>query len=258
MSNASAGTATPGFAHYPSLKGEADLVTGGATGIGASIVEHFAGQGARVGFLDVDDAAGRGLAAATGTSFIRCDLRDIPALRDAIAHLQREQGPTLALVNNAARDDRHAVADVTPEYWDERMATNLRHQFFAAQAVAPAMRARKRGSIINMGSVSWMLSLGNMPAYVTAKSAVQGLTRGLARDLGGDMIRVNSVVPGWVMTERQVKLWLTPEGEADIMRNQCLPEKIYPPDIARMVLWLAADDSRMVTAQSFVVDGGWT
>jgi NAD(P)-dependent dehydrogenase (short-subunit alcohol dehydrogenase family) len=258
MSNVSAGTATPGFAHYPSLKGEAVIVTGGATGIGASIVEHFAGQGARVGFLDVDEAAGRALAAATGTSFIRCDLRDIPALRDAIARLQREQGPTLALVNNAARDDRHAVADVTPDYWDERMATNLRHQFFAAQAVAPAMRARKRGSIINMGSVSWMLSLGNMPAYVTAKSAVQGLTRGLARDLGPDLIRVNSVVPGWVMTERQVKLWLTPEGEADIMRNQCLPEKLYPPDIARMVLWLAADDSRMVTAQSFVVDGGWT
>jgi NAD(P)-dependent dehydrogenase (short-subunit alcohol dehydrogenase family) len=258
MSNASAGTATPGFAHYPSLKGEAVIVTGGATGIGASIVEHFAGQGARVGFLDVDEAAGRALAAATGTSFIRCDLRDIPALRDAIARLEREQGPTLALVNNAARDDRHAVADVTPDYWDERMATNLRHQFFAAQAVAPAMRTRKRGSIINMGSVSWMLSLGNMPAYVTAKSAVQGLTRGLARDLGGDMIRVNSVVPGWVMTERQVKLWLTPEGEADVMRNQCLPEKIYPPDIARMVLWLAADDSRMVTAQGFVVDGGWT
>jgi NAD(P)-dependent dehydrogenase (short-subunit alcohol dehydrogenase family) len=138
------------------------------------------------------------------------------------------------------------------------MATNLRHQFFAAQAVAPTMRARKRGSIINMGSVSWMLSLGNMPAYVTAKSAVQGLTRGLARDLGTDLIRVNAVVPGWIMTERQVKLWLTPEGEADILRNQCLPEKLYPPDIARMVMWLAADDSRMVTAQSFVVDGGWT
>jgi NAD(P)-dependent dehydrogenase (short-subunit alcohol dehydrogenase family) len=138
------------------------------------------------------------------------------------------------------------------------MATNLRHQFFAAQAVAPAMRARRRGSIINMGSVSWMLSLGNMPAYVTAKSAVQGLTRGLARDLGADLIRVNAVVPGWIMTERQIRLWLTPEGEADIMRNQCLPEKLYPPDIARMVMWLAADDSRMVTAQSFVVDGGWT
>jgi len=258
MTSSTTGAPASGFAHYPSLKGEAVIVTGGASGIGASIVEHFAAQGARVGFLDVDQDAGRLLADATGTVFIRCDLRDITALRDAIARLQREQGPTLALVNNAARDDRHAVADVTPEYWDERMATNLRHQFFAAQAVAPAMRTRRRGSIINMGSVSWMLSLGNMPAYVTAKSAVQGLTRGLARDLGADLIRVNAVVPGWIMTERQVKLWLTPEGEADIMRNQCLPEKLYPPDIARMVLWLAADDSRMVTAQSFVVDGGWT
>jgi NAD(P)-dependent dehydrogenase (short-subunit alcohol dehydrogenase family) len=138
------------------------------------------------------------------------------------------------------------------------MATNLRHQFFAAQAVAPAMRVRKRGSIINMGSTSWMLSLGNMPAYVTAKAAVQGLTRGLARDLGPDLIRVNTVVPGWIMTERQVKLWLTPDGEADLKKNQCLPEKLYPGDVARMVLWLAADDSRMVTAQDFVVDGGWT
>ena len=258
MNDTSAETATPGFANYPSLKAEAVIVTGGASGIGASIVEHFAAQGARVGFLDVDAAAGQTLAAATGASFIPCDLRDISALRDAIARLQREHGPTLALINNAARDDRHAVADVTPEYWDERMATNLRHQFFAAQAVAPAMRARRRGSIINLGSVSWMLSLGNMPAYVTAKSAVQGLTRGLARDLGADLIRVNAVVPGWIMTERQIRLWLTPEGEADIMRNQCLPEKLYPPDIARMVMWLAADDSRMVTAQSFVVDGGWT
>jgi NAD(P)-dependent dehydrogenase (short-subunit alcohol dehydrogenase family) len=147
---------------------------------------------------------------------------------------------------------------VTPEFWDERMATNLRHQFFAAQAVLPAMRARKRGSIINMGSTSWMISQGNMPAYVTAKSAIHGLTRGLARDAGPDGIRVNCVVPGWIMTERQVAMWLTPEGEAEITRNQCLPEKLYPADVARMVLWLAADDSRMVTAQDFVVDGGWT
>lgn len=258
MVNKSEKPVSLGFASYPSLRGEAVIVTGGASGIGASIVEHFAAQGARVGFLDLDEAAGRALAAATGASFIPCDLRDIAALRDAITRLEREHGPTLALVNNAARDDRHAIADVTPEYWDERMATNLRHQFFAAQAVAPAMRTRRRGSIINMGSVSWMLSLGNMPAYVTAKSAVQGLTRGLARDLGADFIRVNAVVPGWIMTERQVKLWLTPEGEADMMRNQCLPEKLYPADVARMVLWLAADDSRMVTAQSFIVDGGWT
>jgi D-xylose 1-dehydrogenase len=138
------------------------------------------------------------------------------------------------------------------------MATNLRHQFFAAQAVVPAMRTRKRGSVINVGSISWRLGLGGMPAYVTAKAAVEGLTRGLARDLGPDCIRVNCLVPGWIMTERQIKLWLTPEGEADLMAKQCLKEKLYPEDVARMALWLAADDSRMVTAQSFVVDGGWT
>ncbi len=245
------------FATYPSLKNEAIIVTGGASGIGASIVEHFAAQGARVGFLDLDEEAGRALAAKTNTAFAKCDLRDIAALRTAIAKFETAQGPTLALVNNAARDDRHAIEDVTPEFWDERIATNLRHQFFAAQAVLPAMRKRKRGSIINVGSISWRLALGGMPAYVTAKAAVEGLTRGLARDVGGDGIRVNSVIPGWIMTERQIKLWLTPESEADLMAKQCLKEKLYPPDIARMVLWLAADDSRMATAQSFVVDGGW-
>ena len=245
------------FATYPSLKNEAVIVTGGASGIGASIVEHFAGQGARVGFVDLDEQAGRALAAKTGAAFIACDLCNIEALRAAIARFERDNGPTLALVNNAARDDRHAIEEVTPEYWDERMATNLRHQFFAAQAVLPAMRQRKRGSLINMGSISWMLALGGMPAYVTAKSAIQGLTRGLARDVGADGIRANCLVPGWIMTERQVKLWLTPESEADLMAKQCLKEKLYPPDVARMALWLAADDSRMVTAQSFVVDGGW-
>ena len=245
------------FATYPSLKNEAVIVTGGASGIGASIVEHFAEQGARVGFVDLDEQAGRALATKTGAAFIACDLRNIETLRGAIARFERDNGPTLALVNNAARDDRHTIEEVTPEYWDERMATNLRHQFFAAQAVLPAMRKRKRGSLINMGSISWMLALGGMPAYVTAKSAIQGLTRGLARDVGPDGIRANCLVPGWIMTERQVKLWLTPESEADLMAKQCLKEKLYPPDIARMTLWLAADDSRMVTAQSFVVDGGW-
>ncbi len=246
------------FANYPSLKNETVIVTGGASGIGASIVEHFAQQGARVGFLDFDDAAGKSLVMKTGATFVHCDLRDIAALKSAIAKIEGALGPPLALVNNAARDDRHAIEDVTPEFWDERMATNLRHQFFAAQAVIPAMRKRKRGSIVNIGSISWMLAQGGMPAYLTAKSAVQGLTRALARDLGSDAIRVNTVVPGWIMTERQIKLWLTPEGEAELMTNQCLKEKLYPPDVARMVLWLAADDSRMVTAQSFVVDGGWT
>ena len=245
------------FATYPSLKNEVVIVTGGASGIGASIVEHFAAQGAKVGFLDVDTNSGQSLSQATGAKFVHCDLRDISALRSAILRIESELGPTLALINNAARDDRHTLDEVTPEFWDERMQTNLRHQFFAAQAVAPSMRQRKRGSIINMGSISWMLALGGMPAYTTAKSAIHGLTRSLARDLGGDGIRANCVVPGWIMTERQVKLWLTDESEADLLAKQCVKEKLYPPDVARMVLWLAADDSRMVTAQDFIVDGGW-
>ncbi len=246
------------FAIYPSLKNEAVIVTGGASGIGASIVEHFAEQGARVAFLDFDDKAGRALADKTKASFVHCDLRDIAALKEAVAQVEKQNGPTLALVNNAGRDDRHKIEDVTPEYWDERIATNLRHQFFAAQAVVPGMRARKRGSIINMGSISWLLSEGGMPVYLTSKAAITGLTRALARDLGPDAIRANTVLPGWIMTERQLTKWMTPEGEADLLKEQCLKEKLYPPDIARMVLWLAADDSRLVTAQSFIVDGGWT
>jgi NAD(P)-dependent dehydrogenase (short-subunit alcohol dehydrogenase family) len=246
------------FATYPSLKNEAVIVTGGASGIGASIVEHFAAQSSRVAFLDFDDKAGRAHAEQTRTTFVHCDLRDIAALKVAIARIEKEQGPTLALVNNAARDDRHKIEDVTPEYWDERIATNLRHQFFAAQAVIPAMRARKRGSLINMGSISWLLSEGGMPVYLTSKAAITGLTRALARDVGGDGIRANTILPGWIMTERQLSKWMTPEGEAELLKEQCLKEKLYPPDVARMVLWLAADDSRLVTAQSFVVDGGWT
>lgn len=201
------------FATYPSLKNEAVVITGGATGIGASIVEHFAAQGSRVAFLDMDATAGRVLAEETGAAFLHCDLRDIAALKTAIAQLEKELGPPLALVNNAARDDRHKIEDVTPEYWDERVATNLRHQFFAAQAVIPAMRARKRGSIVNMGSISWMLPEGGMPVYLTSKAAVTGLTRALARDLGLDAIRANAVLPGWIMTERQLKHWVNPGAE---------------------------------------------
>ncbi len=251
--------ASPGsdaFARYPSLDGRVVLVTGGASGIGASLVEHFASQRARVAFLDLDRPAGETVAARTGALFLPCDLRDIAALRDAIAQAATKLGPVAVLVNNAARDDRHGMETVEPDYWDERMHTNLRHQFFCAQAVAPMMRAAKQGSIINMGSVSWMKAQGGMPAYTTAKAAVRGLTRGLARDLGPDRIRVNEVVPGWIFTERQLALWATPEGEAQNMERQCLKERLYPPDVARLVLWLAADDSRMVTAQHFVVDGG--
>lgn len=244
------------FARYPSLDGRAVLVTGGGSGIGAAIVARFADQGARVAFLDFDADAGARTAAATGAVFLPCDLRDVAALRAAVAEAAHAIGDITVLVNNAARDDRHALETVEPDYWDERMATNLRHQFFCAQSVVPMMRRAGGGSIVNLGSVSWMKAQGGMPAYTTAKAAVRGLTRGLARDLGPDRIRVNEVVPGWVYTERQIALWVTPEAEAASQARQCLKGRIMPDDIARMVLWLAADDSAMVTAQHFVVDGG--
>jgi D-xylose 1-dehydrogenase len=252
------------FANYPSLRDRGVLVTGGASGIGASIVEHFVAQGARVGFIDLDAEAAERLTVSLGERranavFVRADLRDIAALRQAIDTLRARLGGSFTvLVNNAARDDRHDIDQVTPEYWDERMATNLRHQFFAAQALKDEMIAAGGGAIINMSSISFLLGQGGMPVYLTAKSAVVGLTRALARDLGPHRIRVNAVFPGWIMTERQLKLWLTPDAEADMMRGQCIREKLYPPDVARMVLWLAADDSALVTAQNFVVDAGWT
>ena len=252
------------YANYPSLRDRGVLVTGGATGIGAAIVEHFAAQGARVGFIDLDAAAAERLLAGLGSAAERCrfvaaDLRDVAALRAGVARLRETLArPITVLVNNAARDDRHSIEQVTPEYWDERVATNLKHQFFAAQAVREEMIAAGGGSIINMSSISFLLAQGGMPVYLTAKSAVIGLTRGLARDLGPHHVRVNAVLPGWVMTERQLALWVTPEAEAEMKRGQCIPERLHPPDIARMVLWLAADDSRMVTAQNFVVDAGWT
>lgn len=247
---------------YPSLKGKTAFVTGGATGIGASIVENFAAQGMRVAFFDLDEAPAQKLVADiadTGyprASFFHCDLRDIAAFRETIDEARRAVGEPHVLVNNAARDDRHSIESVTLEYWDERMATNLRHQFFAIQALIEGMKRHGGGSVINMGSTSWRLGNGGMPVYVTAKAAVEGLTRGLARDLGPFKIRVNCVLPGWVMTERQKKLWLTPEAEADLLKRQCLKEKLLPADITAVVLWLASDDSRMATAQSFVIDAG--
>jgi NAD(P)-dependent dehydrogenase (short-subunit alcohol dehydrogenase family) len=250
------------FATYPSLRDRVVLVTGGASGIGAEEVTHFARQGAKVAFLDIADTAAHALiqtlAEETPTPplYLPCDLRDIPALQAAIAETERRLGPITVLVNNAANDQRHDYQDVTVEYWDERMATNLRHQFFAIQAVAPMMRAAGGGSVINFGSISWHTNHGSMPAYTTAKAGVEGLTKGMARDLGPFGIRVNCIIPGWIMTQRQIDLWLTPEAEQDLLRVQCLKDKVMPADVARLVLWLAADDSRMCSSQLWVVDGG--
>jgi NAD(P)-dependent dehydrogenase (short-subunit alcohol dehydrogenase family) len=252
-----------GYATYPSLRDRVVLVTGGGSGIGAAIVEHFAAQDARVAFLDIDRTASQALVGAVAARghaaplFLPCDLRDVAALREAVAEVRRRLGPVRVLVNNAAHDERHAVDAVTPEYWDDRFAVNLRHQFFAAQAVYPDMAAAGGGAIVNLGSTSWMVGQGGMPGYTTAKSAVAGLTRALARDLGPLGIRVTCIVPGWIMTERQVRLWLTPEAEADLLRRQCLKRKLLPEDVARVVLFFAADDSAGCTAQSYLVDGGW-
>ena len=250
-------------ATYPSLEDRVVFVTGGGSGIGASIVEHFCAQRARVAFVDIQRECSTALVETVRTRglpaplFIPCDLRDIAALRAAIVQVEARLGAVRVLVNNAAHDERHAIEAVTPEYWDDRFAVNLRHQFFAAQAVVPGMAAAGGGSIVNFGSTSWLVGQGGMPAYLSAKAAVAGLTRALARDLGPRKIRVNSIVPGWIMTERQISLWLTPEGEEELMRRQCLKRKLVPEDIARVVLFLAADDSDACTNQSYVVDGGW-
>lgn len=242
----------PEFANYPSLKDKHVLVTGGASGIGALTVAAFAEQGAKVAFLDRDAAASEAVAKDTGAAFRLCDLRDIDALQAAISDL----GSFDVLVNNAARDDRHDWREVTPEYWDERMQTNLRHMFFAIQAVAPGMIAAGAGSIINLGSNSWWEAGGGFPAYTTAKAAVHGLTRTMARDLGDHRIRVNTVVPGWIMTERQKELWATPEALEAHRARQCLPDLIDPIYVARMVLFLASDDAAMCTANNFMVEAG--
>lgn len=248
---------------YPSLRGKRVLITGGAQGIGASIVAHFCKQGAAVAFLDIDADAGGALHRAMSAEcsgklhFGQVDLTDIAALRRRVEAAAHAIGPFQVLVNNAAHDERHDWRAVTPAYWDGRIAVNLRHQFFAIQAVAPAMVDAGGGSIINFGSISWRVGIGGMPGYTASKAAIEALTRSFARDLGPHGIRVNTVLPGWVMTERQLALWFNAEAEAELKRSQCLPGRLYPPDLARMVLWLAADDSRMVTNQNFVVDGGW-
>lgn len=249
------------FAKYGSLEDKIIYVTGGASGIGEEIVRGFADQSARIGLIDMDETAGAALVDelkknGTDIELAVCDLRVIDQLKASFASLQHRLGAADVLVNNAARDDRHNWEDVTEEYYDDRIATNLRHMFFAIQAVAPGMIASGGGSIINMGSNSWWEAGGGFPVYATSKAAVHGLTRTMARDLGQHRIRINTVVPGWIMTERQKTLWATPEGLEKHRARQCLPDLIDPVFVARMVLFLASDDAAMCTANNYMVEAG--
>jgi NAD(P)-dependent dehydrogenase (short-subunit alcohol dehydrogenase family) len=252
------------LAKYPSLNGKAVFITGGGSGIGEAMVSAFAAQGAKVAFIDIAVDASLALCERLAVQgyekplFRECDIRDIPALQQVMRELSARTGDFDVLVNNAANDDRHRPEDVTLEYWNDRIAINQRPMFFACQAVLAGMKQKGGGSIINIGSTSWHISGGGYPVYTTTKAAVSGLTRGLARDLGPYNIRVNTVTPGWVMTERQIKLWVDEAGERLIDQSQCLPGRVQPWHVAQMVLFLAADDSAMCTSQEFIVDGGWT
>jgi len=248
------------IANYPSLKDRVVLITGGAMGIGEALVRAFAAQGAKIGFLDIaDDAAGKLLADLGPTArlhYEHCDVTDTAALQRAVEKARTALGPITILINNAAHDQRHKIDDITPAYWDERIAVNLKHQFFAAQAVYQDMKAAHNGSIVNLGSSAYLVGDKELLVYSTSKAGVVGLTRSLARDLGEYNIRVNAVIPGWIMTRRQLDLWLTPEAEKDLMQRQCIKRKLYPDDVARLVLFLASDDASACTSQSYVVDGG--
>ena len=247
---------------YPSLKGRTVLVTGGGSGIGESIVEHFAAQGSKVAFIDIRERESKALVARIKrrrqkVHFEHCDLTDIAALRKAVAAVRKVFGPITVLVNNAAHDERHKLEEVTPEYFDERIAVNLKHQLFTIQAVADDMKKARNGSIVNMGSNSWMVAFGGLPVYTAAKAGVLGLTRGVARELGRYNIRVNHVAPGWVLTKRQLELWATPEALDKLMQDQCLPRQLKADDIARAVLFFASDEASAATNQTYVFDGGW-
>ena len=242
---------------YPSLSGQHVFITGGGSGIGASIVEAFANVGSLVTFVDIDIEASTALAdRLDNVTFESCDIRNIETLRSAIEKSIEANGAIAVLVNNAASDDRHAIESVTQEYWDNCQNINLRPHFFSAQAVVEGMKALNGGSIINLSSNSFLLKVGGMPGYLASKAAIVGLTNALARDLGPHKIRVNAVLPGWIMTEKQRTLWMTPEDEKELLATQCLKELIYPEEIAKLVLFLASDQSRMITAQSLVIDAG--
>jgi NAD(P)-dependent dehydrogenase (short-subunit alcohol dehydrogenase family) len=250
------------FANYPSLKGKVVFISGGASGIGSTLVKNFAGQGARVAFVDIMDELGQALVeelsgAGHEVRFYHCDLTDIAALRQAIERTRNDLGPVGALLNNAARDDRHDFDGVTPDYWDASMAVNFRHQYFAAQAVRSHMKTLGGGSIINFSSVAWMFGTKDLSVYASAKAAVLGLTRSLGRELGADNIRVNAIAPGPIMTERQREMWFTTEAAVNsLVERQAIHTVIAPEEVARMALFLAADDSRLVTRQCINVDAG--
>ena len=241
---------------YPSLRGKNVLITGGGSGIGAGIVEAFVQQGSNVTFLDIINGESDALAERTGSRFERVDLTDTPATTDAVRKLAEANGPFHVLVNNAASDDRHGLDDVTEAYWDDRLNVNLKHQFFCAQAVIPGMRSAGGGSIVNLGSISWHLALPGLILYETCKAAIEGLTRALAREVGGDNIRVNCVVPRNIRTPKQMQ-WYTPEGEAEIVNAQCIKCRLEPHDVAALVTFLASDDARGMTGHEHFVDAGW-
>lgn len=250
------------YATYPDLAGKRVVITGGGTGIGAAIVDAFAKQGAQVVFLDIQDEASQALeqslaGARHAPRFIRCDLTDLEAVGAAFRQIEADYGPVEVLVNNAANDNRHQVHEVTPQYWEDSLAVNLRHQFFCAQAVAPGMKAKGGGAILNFGSISWHLALPDLPLYMAAKAAIEGLTRGLARELGPSGIRVNCIVPGAVNTPRQMALWQTPESEATILAAQCLPQRIQPEDVAALTLFLASSNAGRCSGREYFVDAGW-
>lgn len=251
------------IATYPSLSGRVVLITGGGSGIGESFTEHFWRQGSRVAFFDIDDAASNALVArlaAAGSAppplYLRCDITDIAMVKERVAEVEAALGPVQVLVNNAARDDRKDFFDITPEFWDRTLAVNLRHQFFVTQAVARGMIAAGGGSVIMMGSISWIRGRPGMAGYTTSKAGINGLTRTLARELGDRNIRVNCIVPGAIVTERQRQLWLKPEDDQRFLELQCLKFRLQPDEVARAALFLASDEARGIAGQNLVVDAG--
>ena len=248
---------------YYDLENKRVFVTGGGSGIGASIVEHFCEQKAEVYFIDINEDESNKLISECKNknfsvpNFINCDLLNIKELQSTISKIISEKGPIEILINNAANDERHKIEDVTEEFWNDRMNINLRHYFFTVQSVRGAMIKNNGGVIVNIGSASWMIGQGGMAAYTAAKSGVVGLTRSFARDLGEYNIRVNSVVPGWTITQRQLEKWLTPESEAEMMKKQCIKKRLMPSDIAKAVLFFSSNPSSGCTNQSYVVDNGW-